>query len=51
MRSVILGLQNRDGSFRKMGPASEPGNEEYSTAMACLSLQIPMETLPIFQRR
>lgn len=51
LRRAILAFQRPDGSFRKLGPASEPGDEEYSTAMACLALEVPLETLPIFQRR
>jgi hypothetical protein len=51
LRRTILSYQHKDGFFRKLGPASEPGGVEYSTAMACLALEVPLESLPIFQRR
>ena len=51
IRTAILEQQGRDGSFRKCGPSSDPGQVEYSTAIATLTLLVPMETLPIFQRR
>lgn len=51
IRAAVLRCQNRDGSFRKCGPTADPGDVEYSTAMASLTLLVPMETLPIFQRR
>ena len=41
--------QQTDGSFDTVG--NDGRSREYSTAMACLTLQVPMETLPIFQRR
>jgi hypothetical protein len=40
---------NTDGSFnQRMDRDRSP---EYCTAMGCLVLEVPMETLPIFQRR
>lgn len=50
IRTAVLRQQQVDGSFRKCGPEPE-GQVEYSTAMACLTLLVPMESLPIFQRR
>ena len=38
-----------DGSFDPVG--GDGRSREYSTAMGCLTLQVPLETLPIFQRR
>jgi hypothetical protein len=51
IRAAVLDQQQRDGSFAKCGPMHDPGKEEYSTAIATLTLQVPMEALPIFQRR
>ncbi|MCE9637158.1 MAG: hypothetical protein K8T90_15745 [Planctomycetes bacterium] len=51
IRAAVLAQQQKDGHFAKVGPANDTGGEEYSTAIACLTLQVPMETLPIFQRR
>jgi len=51
IREAVLDQQRSDGSFRDCGPAADPGDVEYSTAIACLTLLVPMETLPIFQRR
>ncbi|MCG3134451.1 MAG: hypothetical protein HMLKMBBP_01757 [Planctomycetes bacterium] len=50
IRRAVLARQYRDGSFRDLD-GSEAGGIEYSTAIACLTLQVPLETLPIFQRR
>jgi hypothetical protein len=50
IRAALLSQQRQDGSFQKVGPETE-GGEEYSTAIAALTLLVPMETLPIFQRR
>jgi hypothetical protein len=41
--------QEPDGSFSTSVDADR--SPEYCTAMGCLILEIPMETLPIFQRR
>ena len=49
LRDRILMEQQADGSFDPVG--NDGRSREYCTAMACLTLQIPMETLPIFQRR
>lgn len=51
IRDAVMAGQRTDGSFRKAGPSADVGEEEYSTAIAVLTLQVPMETLPIFQRR
>ena len=51
IREAVLRRQRTDGSFAKSGPENDPGGVEYSTAIACLTLLVPMETLPIFQRR
>ena len=46
LRGVLLGLQNKDGSFpNDVGPG-----EAFGTAAACLILEIPYRFLPIFQR-
>jgi hypothetical protein len=43
--------QNVDGSFRRDVDSNGTRSDEYCTAMGCLILETPMETLPIFQRR
>jgi len=44
VRNSLLKTQRADGSWRdSVGP-------EYATAMACIILQVPNNTLPIFQR-
>lgn len=44
VRSSLLKTQRENGSWRdSVGP-------EYATAMACIILQVPNNTLPIFQR-
>ncbi|MDE0890619.1 MAG: terpene cyclase/mutase family protein [Planctomycetota bacterium] len=46
LRGVLLGLQNKDGSFpNDVGPGLA-----FGTAAACLILEIPYRFLPIFQR-
>lgn len=50
IRKAVLVRQRADGSFKDLD-GSEAGGVEYSTAIACLTLQVPLETLPIFQRR
>ena len=46
LREVLLGLQNKDGSFpNDVGPGLA-----FGTAAACLILEIPYRFLPIFQR-
>ena len=51
IRAAILSRQAPSGEFEVSGPKNDVGGLEYSTAIACLTLQVPMETLPIFQRR
>jgi hypothetical protein len=41
--------QLADGSFTTR--VDESRSAEYCTAMGCLTLEVPMETIPIFQRR
>jgi hypothetical protein len=50
IRDNLLELQRNDGSFRGDRVDAER-SPEYCTAIACLTLQTPLETLPIFQRR
>jgi hypothetical protein len=50
IRDDLLEHQNADGSFKARGVDPER-SDEYCTAMGCLILEVPMETLPIFQRR
>jgi squalene cyclase len=46
MRSFLLKRQRPDGSWmNSVGPG-----EAFSTAMACLILEIPYDFLPIFHR-
>ncbi len=47
LRDRVLREQNADGSF---DPVNNDRSREYATAMGCLILQVPLETLPIFQR-
>lgn len=49
IRAALLSQQRPDGSFPVT--TNTEGGEEYSTAIAALTLLVPMETLPIFQRR
>jgi len=49
LRTRMLRQQQTDGSFDPIG--SDGRSREYCTAMGCLTLQVPLETLPIFQRR
>jgi hypothetical protein len=49
IRNAVLEWQNADGSFKNSPDAQR--SPEYCTAMGCLILQVPLETLPIFQRR
>ncbi len=49
IRDTVLSLQGANGSFHPTGPDGR--SVEYSTAMGALILQVPLETLPIFQRR
>ncbi len=49
IRRSILNHQSADGSFERVG--DDGRSLEYCTSMATLTLQIPDETLPIFQRR
>lgn len=51
IRKAVMDQQLEDGSFRDTEAHKDTGGVEYSTAIACLTLQVPMETLPIFQRR
>jgi hypothetical protein len=51
IRLAVLRQQQVNGAFTVCGPSRDVGDVEYSTAIACLTLQVPMETLPIFQRR
>jgi hypothetical protein len=51
IRAAVLEQQRRDGSFDDCGPQNDAGGVIYSTAIAALTLQVPMESLPIFQRR
>ncbi|MCH2104701.1 MAG: terpene cyclase/mutase family protein [Planctomycetes bacterium] len=46
LRSVLLGLQRKDGSF----PNSTGPGDVFGTAVGCLILEIPYRFLPIFQR-
>ena len=48
IRRAVLRMQLSNGSFRTV---EAERSTEYSTAMACLTLQVPTEGLPIFQRR
>ncbi len=48
LRDRVLREQRADGSFDPVGGDSR--SREYCTAMATLILQVPLETLPIFQR-
>ena len=46
LRARLLDIQRPDGTWpNDVGPG-----EEFSTAMACLILEIPYSFLPIFQR-
>ena len=46
LRERLLDIQRPDGTWpNEVGPG-----EEFSTAMACLILEIPYSFLPIFQR-
>ncbi len=47
LRDAVLRQQRADGSFT---PKERDRSREYCTAIATLTLQVPMETLPIFQR-
>ena len=49
IRDELISLQNADGSFRNK--VDHQRSLEYCTAMGCLVLEVPLETLPIFQRR
>ncbi len=49
IRAQVIAQQQTDGSFNPVG--GDGRSREYSTAMGCLTLQVPLETLPIFQRR
>ena len=44
IRDELLARQQRDGSWRS------PIANDYATAMACIILQVPNNSLPIFQR-
>ncbi|MDP6941533.1 MAG: terpene cyclase/mutase family protein [Planctomycetota bacterium] len=46
IQETLLGMQNQNGSW----PNSTGPGAHYSTATACLILQIPREYLPIFER-
>lgn len=49
IRDDVISRQQADGRF---GNEPDPDrSDEYCTAMGCLILEVPMETLPIFQRR
>lgn len=47
MRAALLSRQLDDGEFENV---ERERSKEYCTAIACLTLQVPLETLPIFQR-
>jgi len=50
MEKLLLQVQLPDGSFRE-GPGNEnAAGKAYSTAMACLSLSVGYQLLPIYQR-
>jgi hypothetical protein len=51
VREDVMGYQRSDGSFRRDVDSIGTRSDEYCTAMGCLILETPMETLPIFQRR
>jgi len=51
IREDVMSHQNGDGSFRRDVDSKGTRSDEYCTAMGCLILETPMETLPIFQRR
>ena len=44
---TLLGKQTADGSWIDQ---SEGGTPEYATALACLTLQIPLQYLPLFHK-
>lgn len=47
IRDAVMEKQLREGDFE---PVERARSREYCTAIACLTLQVPLETLPIFQR-
>jgi hypothetical protein len=49
IRDDVLARQGYDGHFDESIDSDR--SREYATAMGCLVLEAPMETLPIFQRR
>jgi len=49
LRARVIRQAQTDGSFDPVG--GDGRSREYCTAMGCLTLQVPLETLPIFQRR
>jgi len=51
VRDDVVNYQRPDGSFRRDVDSAGTRSDEYCTAMGCLVLETPMETLPIFQRR
>jgi hypothetical protein len=48
---LVENQQLDDGRFRRDVDSNGTRSDEYCTAMGCLILETPMETLPIFQRR
>ena len=44
IRDVLIANQRPDGSW------ADPIGQEYGTAMACIVLQMPDNSVPIFQR-
>lgn len=49
IREAVMSHQRGSGQFNPVG--GDGRSVEYSTAMGVLTLQVPMETLPFFQRR
>jgi len=50
LESLLLGLQQDDGSWPNRGGSEEQAGPAYSTAMAVLALSVKYHYLPIYQR-